>query len=1388
METFERLLGTKFADRLENLPVANWASLLWAIAKLECNLRDPLWRRLVRAVLGICSSRRSWQQTGEKAIEKAKEDREEGREKGWEDANTQHAVNLLWAIAKFRLWTDRDEDMRRDANAAFRVLLGEFLNRAAENLNGSFQNSEEKDDEAQGESGTKERSSRRVNAQDVSTTLWALSALPVGAPRSGVEALLKGSYWCRGERLSGRSVLLKSVERAAPSMSPQGLSLALLWVVRETAGEGGERGRAVRAVGVEMRRAAESAVRGGKRLGGHETASMMVAIVKDLSFTLWGLGKLCASGSLNSSQLLHPSFLPTTLHLISLLPDSEVRHGGSLEIGKDTERRKAGWRGTTSWEQMSPQHITNVVWGLSRIGSSSGSSVWVSGASMVPVSVEPRSECSSASISDFAPGELPASEEAEGALQVKKGIFGRRGESGVVSETSLGVNRIAEENEELIASSHPPTSSGGVVAGLIEVERQWSRILFALRGHLLACLSHQIDAEDVGEDMQRLSSLETKIEKERETDDSDSPCAEIVDIPEDVVAEETDAQNDSKFLSGSPLTAQHVAILLWSLATIQKVLASLTIVRRAREASARSDSEIRSLSSGGVATTGWKSSFEILFTSLFSLLRGPVCRRTLKSVDLTNILWSAAMSSWVTDVEMILAVLRQTGVTSPESLASVPPHQIPTALWALSVLRQRVMAAERGGTAGVICESPVSPEYPLQELLDFGKGGSEPEEEVDGAEASRDGQGTSSRCLVWEEEDEGGPQLEASEATDGDVQTEARGTLSNIEALSSDLISFFFNSLQSSSPSATPPSSSDSAINQTEMEMFEQVRSGLVVEGEGGESDETDRVFDEFGERKLAESETEIERVPDWALFGAAASLGSLGRLSGETAGRLIEEVNRRVEKKGLLDLSGLEPGEEEGEEEVGLEEGEEVQKGEWADEEESRRCEDGRGEAGETGGEILPSTRLEQPAPTVESQEGSSVGVNGTTGVNFSSSSPSVRRLHKDGEGSPSKSPSVLHTEDDFLFVLKPPGWATSPESHCQMRRGPQGRETRMGRGRKEGRRPGQRPELSDWLNDTVGWDAFGRPELASGLVHRYDLETSGPLLCARDAEAFYRLKLLLEGQRMKKVYVALVEGHLGTPGKAFRVEAPLLSIPRSEINSGGGRREGREDEKNRPGSGQMFRESPFSSSFSSRSDSHRVFVSEEAGRRALSVCEPLVHLSLKTMDESSEWNRTQDKKLTNKLPSKATLCLVRLVTGRTHQARVHLASLGHPIVFDRLYGASLLTSEPAGLRQEGEQKNGDGLERGEEQGRLCLHCLSLSIPVEAVSRPQSACNTHSGLHDSGATNPEPGAFHLKGIGQAQDEGGSLGTRRSFEGKVVSVGVRIPFDIREVVQAYDVI
>lgn len=62
-------------------------------------------------------------------------------------------------------------------------------------------------------------------------------------------------------------------------------------------------------------------------------------------------------------------------------------------------------------------------------------------------------------------------------------------------------------------------------------------------------------------------------------------------------------------------------------------------------------------------------------------------------------------------------------------------------------------------------------------------------------------------------------------------------------------------------------------------------------------------------------------------------------------------------------------------------------------------------------------------------------------------------------------------------------------------------------------------------------------------------------------------------------------------------------------------------------------------------------------------------------------------------------TLAAVRLETGRTHQIRVHFASLGHPLAGDDLYGGSL-----------------------ERIGRQALHCGRLSLSNRALGAGRAA------------------------------------------------------------------
>jgi len=140
---------------------------------------------------------------------------------------------------------------------------------------------------------------------------------------------------------------------------------------------------------------------------------------------------------------------------------------------------------------------------------------------------------------------------------------------------------------------------------------------------------------------------------------------------------------------------------------------------------------------------------------------------------------------------------------------------------------------------------------------------------------------------------------------------------------------------------------------------------------------------------------------------------------------------------------------------------------------------------------------------------------------------------------------------------------------------------------------------------------------ELRPGIVHRLDRWTSGVLLAAKTDAAHVRLARQFALRQVRKTYQALVHGRVSTRrGRPVIVEG--IEWRRLEMPIRRDRR-------------------------------HRVKMTARArqGRPAVTdyrVIEEWPHFSLLE---------------------------VRIATGRTHQIRVHLSTIGHPVAGDTLYGA---------------------------------------------------------------------------------------------------------------------
>jgi len=175
---------------------------------------------------------------------------------------------------------------------------------------------------------------------------------------------------------------------------------------------------------------------------------------------------------------------------------------------------------------------------------------------------------------------------------------------------------------------------------------------------------------------------------------------------------------------------------------------------------------------------------------------------------------------------------------------------------------------------------------------------------------------------------------------------------------------------------------------------------------------------------------------------------------------------------------------------------------------------------------------------------------------------------------------------------------------------------------------------------------------ELRPGIVHRLDRATSGLMVVAKNDESHRRLAKQFSGREVHKTYIALVHG--------------WPKQDRGTIQSAISRHSQRRTRMTTRGFG---------------------------GREAVT------HYLVERKIDSPY--------------GKFALVQLKIETGRTHQIRVHMSSLGHPVVGDALYGA------PGELRSQSNKRRSAGMPATLKLNRNFLHSAVLELAHPRTKEP---------------------------------------------------------------------
>ena len=146
---------------------------------------------------------------------------------------------------------------------------------------------------------------------------------------------------------------------------------------------------------------------------------------------------------------------------------------------------------------------------------------------------------------------------------------------------------------------------------------------------------------------------------------------------------------------------------------------------------------------------------------------------------------------------------------------------------------------------------------------------------------------------------------------------------------------------------------------------------------------------------------------------------------------------------------------------------------------------------------------------------------------------------------------------------------------------------------------------------------------ELRPGIVHRLDKQTSGLIVVAKNDSTHRKLGEMFAGRKLRKIYLALVHGWM-------KDDAGTVNLP----------------------------------------------IARDVVRR--------VRMTTRRADGRNAVTHWRMLERVEGTYGKFSLLEVHIETGRTHQIRVHMQALGHPIAGDSLYGAPEFIKPVGGAKIE--------------------------------------------------------------------------------------------------------